>query len=458
MTSVFVSYRRDDSRHQAGRLYDHLVEKFGKEHVFKDVDSIPLGSDFREILTERVGGCDVFLAVIGDTWLTAVGPSGTRRLDEPGDFVRIEIEAALARSIPVIPVLVGNASVPRPEELPDSLRELAYGNGLPVRPNPDFEHDVKRLIRGINAAVSSTPETSNWRSRRVGLAACAAVLGVLLLSAIVYVTSKRSHSGLDGDAPKGATGKETPETAPPLLGSGGAPAGPPKTVAAESPSPPTAAAPELVAFYDFNDGAATDRSGHRNHGTLSANPPSFTSQGYQGGALSFEGGKKTYVTIPVDINPSVMPQVTMGGWFNLKSADTSTGAQGLLSNDDGAFDRALVIDHRGGDGGLRWKVFTGSKSFGGVPAKPGRWTFAVMRHDQGTRTLTMDVDGRRDKTDAFYGLGAPRTTIGKSPRYPNFFTGTIDNIFIYKGILADEKVADIRARGEAAITAAIGAR
>ena len=69
MTSVFVSYRREDSRHQAGRLYDRLVAHFRPEQVFKDVDSIPLGLDFREILTEQVAGCDVFLAVIGDAWL-----------------------------------------------------------------------------------------------------------------------------------------------------------------------------------------------------------------------------------------------------------------------------------------------------------------------------------------------------------------------------------------------------
>ena len=147
--SVFVSYRREDSRHQAGRLYDHLVAHFGSEHVFKDVDSIPLGLDFREVLTERVAGCDVFIAVIGDAWLSIAGKSGTRRLDDPGDFVRIEIEAALSRKIPVIPVLVGDSSVPPAEELPESLRGLAFRNGLPVRPDPDFHHDVDRLVNGI---------------------------------------------------------------------------------------------------------------------------------------------------------------------------------------------------------------------------------------------------------------------------------------------------------------------
>jgi formylglycine-generating enzyme required for sulfatase activity len=166
MTSIFVSYRREDSRHQAGRIYEHLVAHFGSGQVFKDDASIPLGLDFREVLTERVAGCDVFLAVIGDTWLSSAGKSGTRRLDNPGDFVRIEIEAALSRRIPVIPVLVGNSPVPPAEELPESLRGLSFRNGLPVRPDPDFHHDMDRLIHGIEDGVKALRERSTRRGRK----------------------------------------------------------------------------------------------------------------------------------------------------------------------------------------------------------------------------------------------------------------------------------------------------
>jgi hypothetical protein len=155
MISIFVSYRREDSRHQAGRLFDHLVRHFGPGQVFDHFDSIPVGLDFREVLTERVAGCDVFLAVIGDAWLSMTGPGETRRLDDPGDFVRIEIEAALGRNIPVIPVLVGSSSVPQAEELPKTLRGLAYRQGLPVRSDPDFHHDMERLIGGIEGVVSA---------------------------------------------------------------------------------------------------------------------------------------------------------------------------------------------------------------------------------------------------------------------------------------------------------------
>jgi formylglycine-generating enzyme required for sulfatase activity len=151
---VFVSYRRQDSQVQADRLCDHLVLA-GHFEVFQDVDRMPPGFDFRRVLAEKVAGCDVFLAVIGDAWLAMSGPDGSRRLDDPADWVRIEIEAALAREIPVVPVLVGTAPVPKAAELPESLRELAFRHGVRVRPNPDFRHDVERLIRGIEDGVSA---------------------------------------------------------------------------------------------------------------------------------------------------------------------------------------------------------------------------------------------------------------------------------------------------------------
>src|SRR5262245_3456964 len=101
---VFISYRRGDSADVVGRIDDHLVKVFGRESVFKDVDSISLGTDFRKVISQRVSECDVLLAVIGPMWLAARGPSGGRRLDDEADYVRIEIETALRRDIPVIPL------------------------------------------------------------------------------------------------------------------------------------------------------------------------------------------------------------------------------------------------------------------------------------------------------------------------------------------------------------------
>ena len=148
-SKIFLSYRRDDSADVAGRIYDRLVERFGKKQVFKDVDSIPLGVDFRRHLDQMVASCDVLLAVMGDRWLTVGGPEGKKRLDDAKDFVRIELEAALKREIPVIPVLVRGADVPQESELPPSLSGLAYRNGLAVRPDPDFHRDMDRLIEGV---------------------------------------------------------------------------------------------------------------------------------------------------------------------------------------------------------------------------------------------------------------------------------------------------------------------
>jgi hypothetical protein len=156
MPKIFVCYRRDDSAHQAGRLYDSLVRKFGRRAVFKDVDSISLGDDFREILAEQVARCDVLLAVIGDGWLSSASPGGSRRLDDPDDYVRVEIEAALARGIPVIPVLVGHAPLPKPEDLPETLRGLPFRNGISVRRDPDYHGDAERLIRGLSNLAPRT--------------------------------------------------------------------------------------------------------------------------------------------------------------------------------------------------------------------------------------------------------------------------------------------------------------
>jgi len=99
MAKILLSYRREDSEHATGRIYDRLVAYFGKKAVFMDVDTIPSGADFRNHIEEFLTKCDVLLAIIGDSWIDAKFPSGSkrgmRRLDDPGDFVRIEIEAAL---------------------------------------------------------------------------------------------------------------------------------------------------------------------------------------------------------------------------------------------------------------------------------------------------------------------------------------------------------------------------
>ena len=146
---IFISYRRADSADVTGRIYDRLINQFGRVAVFKDVDSIPLGYDFREYLDEKVRKCRVVLVIIGDRWLEESGGSGNSRLDDPRDFVRIEIESALTRKIPIIPLFVRGASMPPDEKLPESIRSLVYRNGIAIRSDPDFHRDMDRLISAL---------------------------------------------------------------------------------------------------------------------------------------------------------------------------------------------------------------------------------------------------------------------------------------------------------------------
>src|SRR5688500_6019930 len=106
---IFISYRREETAYPAGWLFDRLADEFGPGQIFKDADSIELGDDFVEVISTAVGSCDVLLALIGDEWVPITDAHGQRRLDDPDDFVRLEIEAALARKVRVIPILVDGA-------------------------------------------------------------------------------------------------------------------------------------------------------------------------------------------------------------------------------------------------------------------------------------------------------------------------------------------------------------
>ena len=149
MRVIFISYRRQDSADVSGRIRDHLAADFGDDAIFTDVHCIPEGADFHRYIDEQVGQCEVFLPVIGNRWLSVVDDRNQRRLDDPEDIVRREIESAIKLKIPIIPLLVTGAEMPEDDELPESLAELARRNGLPIRPDPDFRGDMQRLSRGI---------------------------------------------------------------------------------------------------------------------------------------------------------------------------------------------------------------------------------------------------------------------------------------------------------------------
>lgn len=155
-SGIFISYRRTDSAYPAGWLYDRLAEHFGRTQVFKDVDSLQPGDDFVEVITTAVASCVALIAVIGERWLTAADEHGRRRLDNPEDFVRVEIEAALARGVRVIPVLVNGASMPRSADLPSNLQPLARRQAIELSP---YRFDTGALIRVLDATISGIPAT-----------------------------------------------------------------------------------------------------------------------------------------------------------------------------------------------------------------------------------------------------------------------------------------------------------
>ena len=146
MSNIFISYRRSDSQDVASRIYDRLAAHFSRDCVFKDVNSIPLSAPFPAYLQEALEKVKVVVVIIGLSWLTAIDSAGTRRLDDLEDSVRIEVETALRIGVPTIPVTVSHAPMPRATELPEPLKDLAYRNGQPVRPDPDFHRDMDRLI------------------------------------------------------------------------------------------------------------------------------------------------------------------------------------------------------------------------------------------------------------------------------------------------------------------------
>jgi hypothetical protein len=148
---VFICYRREDSAGFARLIYDRLTNKLGRERVFFDVDNIAPGVDFVDILSERVAKCDALIAVIGRHWTSSVDIHNRRRLDDPDDFVRIEIEAALERKIRVIPVLVDGAIMPRSDDLPDRLKKLRRRQAIEISHNHRFDSDVEGLTRALSA-------------------------------------------------------------------------------------------------------------------------------------------------------------------------------------------------------------------------------------------------------------------------------------------------------------------
>ncbi len=157
VSGIFISYRRNDSQGEAGRLFDDLANHFGEHSVFMDVAAIEAGRDFRKAIEEGVAKCGVLLVVIGLEWLDAKDGAGIRRLNDPSDFVRIETASALKRDIPVIPVLVRGARMPSAEQLPPELKELAYRNCSELT-HARWKSDVQLLTEALRRLLADSGE------------------------------------------------------------------------------------------------------------------------------------------------------------------------------------------------------------------------------------------------------------------------------------------------------------
>lgn len=230
--AIFISYRRDDTEGEAGRLFDDLTRAFGEKSVFMDVTDIKPGLDFRKVIDDNVASCGVLLAVIGPAWANITNSSGERRLDDPNDFVRLEIASALARDIAVIPVLVHSAQMPHPDQLPDNLKDLAYRNSVEIT-HTRWNSDVQLLIEALGQYVAASNKTSAepvhatvsvqlppvnapahepapTRASKTPMIAGIAVAAALAIAAIVFFALRTTANPLAGTwtnpAPEGRNG------------------------------------------------------------------------------------------------------------------------------------------------------------------------------------------------------------------------------------------------------------
>jgi hypothetical protein len=195
MPKIAISYRRINSD-VTGRIFDRLVQRYGKHSVFRDIDSIPFGTDFRKVVNDALQDADALIAIVGPHW--SGGESlASARINKDDDFVRIEIETALQRNIPLIPVLVDGAIMPQAAELPESLRQFSFHNAAVIDSGRNFDTDVERLLRSIDSLFKGklTHHGALDGRNRSRYALIATVVGILMITALtIYFFYKVDRS------------------------------------------------------------------------------------------------------------------------------------------------------------------------------------------------------------------------------------------------------------------------
>jgi TPR repeat protein len=186
MSKVFISYRREDSQYAVDRIYEALAQRIPKSDIFIDVDNIPPGVDFVDHLSKKVAECDILLAVIGSRWLNAADETGKKRLDLPGDFVRVEIASALERGIPVVPVLLDGTDIPNAIDLPEDLKALERRNGASIN-RTSFQNDLDRLMDGLKLGPvgAAAPELAEPEHNAAGLPAWIKGIAAILILGVM---------------------------------------------------------------------------------------------------------------------------------------------------------------------------------------------------------------------------------------------------------------------------------
>jgi hypothetical protein len=199
MPDIFISYRREDTSGYAGRLYDQVSAHFGQDHVFMDVADLEPGSDFVDTIERKVGTCDALIALIGKNWLTIKDEQNQVRLSKPGDFVSVEIAAALKRNIEVVPVLVGGAKMPLQRELPESLQLLSRRQALEIS-DVHFARDVGDLIEALKRPAG-TPTARSPKWGKPPLAAGISTIVVLAAGIGILTWRNAPHPREQAEAP-----------------------------------------------------------------------------------------------------------------------------------------------------------------------------------------------------------------------------------------------------------------
>ena len=202
MPGVFISYRRQDSAGHAGRLFDCLRTRLGDDRVFMDVTGIDAGVDFVHTLEQAVGSCEVLLAIIGPGWLASSNGKG-RRLDDPEDFVRIEIAAALARNVRVIPVLIAGASLPPAQALPDDLALLGRRQAVELR-DARWDSDTEDLVASLERQLGASPGRRRLSPRTLAVAGLIAAVAIAVPAVRYFGNSAGPGPAFPADTPADA--------------------------------------------------------------------------------------------------------------------------------------------------------------------------------------------------------------------------------------------------------------